>query len=194
LHFTGVTSPVSIQAIHEARQRGLKVTCSVSPHHLYFCDEDLEGYDTNLKVNPPVRNREQMMALRQAVIDGKIDLITSHHLPQDWDSKVCEFEYARQGVIGLESSFGASWSLLEGDISLERWVELSSIHPRKVFGLEGAEIREGHAANLTLFLPDETYTFTPERIRSKSKNSPFLGKSLKGTVKGTIFHTHLTIQ
>jgi dihydroorotase len=194
LHFTGITSPVSIQAIHEARQRGLKVTCSVSPHHLYFCDEDLEGYDTNLKVNPPVRNREQMMALRQAVIDGKVDMVTSHHLPQDWDNKVCEFEYAKQGVIGLESSFGATWSLLEGSLSLERWVELASLHPRKVFGLETAEIREGHAANLTLFLPEQVYTFTEERIRSKSRNSPFLGKSLKGTVKGTIFHSHLTIQ
>lgn len=194
LHFTGITSPVSIQAVHEARQRGLQVTCSVSPHHLWFCDEDLEGYDTNLKVNPPIRNREQMMALRQAVIDGKVDLISSHHLPQDWDSKVCEFEYAKSGAIGLESSFGAAWSLLGNSIPLERWVELASISPRKVFGLDAAEIREGHPANLTLFLPDQEYVFTEGHIRSKSKNTPFLDKTLKGVVKGTILHSHLTIQ
>ena len=194
LHFTGVTSPVSIAAIHEAKQKGLKVTCSVSPLHLFFCDEDLEGYDTNLKVTPPVRDRKQMMALRQAVVDGKIDGITSHHRPQDWDGKVCEFEYAKPGAIGLESAFGVVWSLLGEDLSLERWVELAAINPRKIFGLEAAEIKEGHTANLTLFLPDQEYTFTEDRIRSKSKNTPFLGKTLKGAVKGTAFHSHLTIQ
>lgn len=193
LHFTGVTSPVSIEAIAKAKQKGLKVTCSVSPHHLYFCDEDLEGYDTNLKVNPPLRGRVQMMALRQAVVDGKVDVVTSQHLPQDWDSKVCEFEYARSGAIGLESAFGAVWSLLAEDISLDRWVEMVSLAPRRIFHLEGAEIKERQNANLTLFVPGEQYTFSEADIRSAARNNPFLGKTLKGRVRGTIIHSQLNL-
>jgi dihydroorotase len=193
LHFTGVTSPVSIAAIDDAKAKGLKATCSVSPQHLFFCDEDLEGYDTNLKVNPPIRDRKLMMALRQAVIDGKIDIITSHHLPRDWDSKVCEFEYAGTGAMGLETAFGATWSLLNTDISLERWVEMACLNPRKLFHLEGAEIKEKHPANLTLFNPEEEYVFTENMIRSHSKNYPYLGKTLKGKVKGTVLHDHLTL-
>lgn len=194
LHLTGISSPVSVEAIAAARARGLRATCSVSPHHLFFCDEDLEGYDTNLKVNPPLRDRPRMMALRQAVIDGKVDLITSQHLPQDWDAKVCEFEYAKSGAIGLESCFGAVWSVLGDGLTLKRWVELISLAPRKIFHLDAAEIKEGHAANLTLFQPDETYTFTEEHLRSASKNNPFIGKTLKGKVKGTIIHSQVNIQ
>lgn len=190
IHFTGVTSERSIHAI---KQAGKMVTCSVTPHHLYFCDEDLEGYDTNLKVNPPLRDRKTMMALRQAVIDGKIDIITSHHLPQDWDHKVCEFEYAKNGAIGLESAFGVVWSLLGEDISIERWVEMASLKPREIFHLDKAEIREHAAANLTLFVPGETYEFKESDIKSKSRNSPFIGKQLKGRVKGTILHDQLNM-
>jgi dihydroorotase len=193
LHFTGITSPVSVAAIVAAKKKGLQVTCSVSPHHLYFCDEDLEGYHTNLKVNPPLGDREQMMALRQAVIDGKIDIVTSQHLPQDWDNKVCEFEYAKAGAIGLESAFGAVWSLLAGSLPLERWVEMVALTPRKLFHLETAEIKENHPANLTLFLPEETYSFSESDIRSKSRNSPFLGKGLRGRVKGTILHEKINL-
>lgn len=189
IHFTGVTSEKSIEAIHAQKN----ATCSVTPHHLYFCDEDLEGYDTNLKVNPPLRDRKTMMALRQAVIDGKIDIITSHHLPQDWDHKICEFEYAKNGAIGLESAFGVVWSLLEGDISLGRWVEMASIKPREVFHLEKAELKEHAPANLTLFVPGETYEFKESDIKSKSRNSPFTGKQLKGRVKGTILHDQLNL-
>jgi len=193
LHFTGVTSPVAIEAITAAKRKGLKVTCSVSPHHLFFCDEDLEGYDTGLKVNPPLRDRKQMMALRQAVIDGKIDVVTSQHLPQDWDAKTCEFEYAQAGAIGLESSFGVVWSLLEGNLTLERWVEMASLAPRRIFHLEAAEVREGHKANLTLFIPADAYVFTADHIRSAARNNPFLGKTLKGRVKGTILHTQINL-
>ncbi|TDX02310.1 dihydroorotase [Dinghuibacter silviterrae] len=191
LHFTGITSPKSIEAIKAAQQRGLNVTCSVTPHHLYFCDEDLEGYDTNLKVTPALVDRKQMEALRQAVKQGNVDMITSHHLPQDYDAKVCEFEYAKPGAIGLESAFGAVWSLLEGQIKLEHWVDMVSIKPREVFHLDKAELKEQHEANLTLFVPGETYTF--EKTYSASKNSPFLGKTLKGRVIGTVLNHQINV-
>jgi dihydroorotase len=191
LHFTGITSEKSIEAIEAAKQKGLKITCSVTPYHLSFCDEDLEGYDTNLKLNPPLRNRKTMMALREAVKNGKIDVITSQHLPQDWDSKECEFEYAKPGAIGLECAYGAVNQTIE--TTPQQMVNLLSINPRKIFHLESAEIKEGHPANLTLFLPEATYTFDKEMLKSKSKNCPYLGKTLKGQVKGTILHTQLNL-
>ena len=191
LHFTGVTSEKSIEAINNAKQAGLKVTCSVSPYHLSFCDEDLEGYNTNLKLNPPLRDRKSMMALRQAVKDGKVDIITSQHLPQDWDSKECEFEYAKPGAIGLECAYGALVETTE--ITPQQTATLLSINPRKIFHLESAEIKEGHPANLTLFLPEATYTFDKDMLKSKSRNCPYLGKTLKGQVMGTILHSQLNL-
>jgi dihydroorotase len=118
-------------------------------------------------------------------------MITSHHLPQDWDAKVCEFEYAKAGAIGLESAFGAVWSLLEGRISLDRWVEMVSIKPRDVFHLDKAEIKAQHTANLTLFIPGQTYEFN--HVHSASKNSPFLGKTLKGKVIGTVLNDKVNV-
>jgi dihydroorotase len=106
---------------------------------------------------------------------------------------VCEFEYAGTGAMGLETAFGAFWSLLNTDISLEKWVEMASLKPRKLFHLEGAEIKEQHPANLTLFNPDEEYVFKENMIRSHSRNNPYIGKSLKGRVKGTVLHAHLTL-
>ena len=191
LHFTGITSEKSIEAIEAAKKKGLKVTCSTTPYHITFCDEDLEGYNTNLKLNPPLRDRKSMMALRQAVKDGKVDVITSQHLPQDWDSKECEFEYAKPGAIGLECAYGA---LNEATgITASQTVTLLSINPRKIFHLESAEIKEGHPANLTLFLPEGTYTFEKEMLKSKSRNCPYLGKTLKGKIIGTILHSQLNL-
>ena len=183
LHLTGISSKQSVEHIQNAREKGIQVSCSVTPYHLFFSDEDLVNYDTNLKVNPPLRSPENRKALREAVNNGWIDCMASHHLPQEWDSKTCEFEYAGYGMIGLETAFGVAGA---AGTSVERWITLCSTNPRKIFGLPAAVVEEGQPADLTLFDPDIRYAFEERQIRSKSKNSPFIGKELKGRVIGII--------
>ena len=185
LHFTAVTSPKSIEYISRAKAGGLKVTCSVTPYHLCFCDEDLLQYDTNLKVNPPLRTREEMMLLRKALIDGQVDCIATHHMPQDYDAKVIEFEYAKYGMIGLESCYGVLRTTVP-EISDARWAELLSINPRKIFSIQQSGIDSNQPADITLYHPAKTFTFSKENIQSKCSNTPFIGKTLTGKVKGII--------
>ena len=183
LHFTGVSSPKSLEYIKRAKEGGIQVTCSITPYQLFFCDEDLQGYDTNLKLNPPLRNRTDMGAIRKALLDGTIDCVASHHLPQHWDNKTCEFEYAKPGMISLETMFGV---LLNCGLSADAFVNMQTINARQIFGLAVPEIKEGEMACLTLFMPGAEYVFEEKMIRSKSKNSPFIGKTLKGKVVGII--------
>jgi dihydroorotase len=186
LHFTGISSAKSLEYIKRAKAAGIKISCSVTPYHLFFCDEDLQQYDTNLKVNPPVRTNEDRLALVQGLLDGTIDFIASHHIPQNYDGKVCEFEYAKNGMIGLESLFGAVWSMVNGEWSIENLVERLSVSPRLIFGLAIPEIKEGADATITLFNPGTIFNFDETGIKSKSKNSAFIGRQLKGKVIGII--------
>ncbi|MFN8252707.1 MAG: dihydroorotase [Ferruginibacter sp.] len=186
VHFTGIASAKSLEYIKRAKDGGIAVSCSVTPHQLFFTDEDVRGYDTNLKVNPPIRTEADRQALINAVADGTIDCIASHHFPQNWDSKTCEFEYAKEGMIGLETLFGVLGITVMGYWSLEKCIDALSAAPRKIFGLQVPEIKEGAEANLTLFNPATEYIFEESMIRSKSKNSPFIGRQLKGKVVGII--------
>ncbi|HTL10241.1 MAG TPA: dihydroorotase [Chitinophagaceae bacterium] len=185
LHFTGVSSPKSLEYIKRAKAGGIKITCSVTPYHMVFCDEDLYSYDTNLKVNPPLRTREDMMLLREAVADGTVDCIASHHMPQDWDNKTCEFEYAKNGMIGLQTCYSVVKKALPA-VSEERWVELLSLRPRQIFGLPLPQVKEKEIANLTLFQPTAQYVFRKEDIKSRSFNSPFIGTAFTGRVSGIV--------
>ena len=186
LHFTGVSTAKSLEYIKRAKDAGINLTCSVTPYHLYFCDEDMQTYDTNLKVNPPLRTKEDRAALIKGLINGTIDCIASHHQPQDWDGKTCEFEYAKYGMIGLESLFGVVWPIVQGQWTITQLMEVLSNAPRKIFGLEIPEIKEGGFACLTLFNPEQEYIFHEKMIHSKSKNSAFVGKMLNGKVYGII--------
>ncbi|MFT3750646.1 MAG: dihydroorotase [Agriterribacter sp.] len=183
LHFTGISSKKSVALIQKAKDNGIKVSCSVTPYHLFFSDEDLMGYDTNLKVNPPLRTADHVQALQDAVNNGQIDGIASHHFPQEWDSKVCEFEYAAYGMIGLETAYAVAGSV---GITTDRWVELCAVNPRSIFSFAQTGIEEGAVADLTLFNPSTSWAFTEKDIRSKSKNSPFTDKTFKGKVIGII--------
>lgn len=185
LHITGISTAKSLEVVKEAKANGVNITCSVTPYHLAFCDEDLVDYDTNLKTDPPLRSRKDMFALRQGIEEGFIDCIASHHLPQNWDNKTCEFEYAAPGVIGLETVYGVVNSIFP-NISATRLADLLGNNARKIFSLSQLIIEENKAADLTLFTKDEEFIYTQDNIKSKSKNSPFVNKLLKGKVIGII--------
>jgi dihydroorotase len=183
IHFTGISTKKSLELIAAAKKENLNVTCSVTPYHLFFCEDDLQNYDTNLKVNPPLRTKEDREALRNGVKNGTIDFIASHHQPQDWDHKVCEFEYAKNGMEGLESVFGAAGIC---GISAEGFVKMQTENIRKIFNLPVPSIAEGETANFTFFDPANEYLFEEKDIFSKCKNNAFTGRKLKGKVIGII--------
>jgi dihydroorotase len=183
IHFTGISTAKSVELIKEAKRKGLSVTCSVTPYHLCFTDEDLVDYDANLKVNPPLRSKEDQDALKQALLDGTIDCIATHHLPQDTDHKMVEFEYAHFGMIGLETSFAVIRTYFP-ELGLEKTIDLLSNKPRSIFDLQTNSINKNSEACLTLFRPDEKWTVG--ELHSKSRNSPFIGKELTGKPVGII--------
>ena len=190
LHITGVSTKKGIELISQAKSENLPVTCSVTPMHLLFCDEDLKEYDTNLKLNPPLRTAADRTALQEAFRDGIIDCVASHHFPQHWDDKTCEFEYAKNGSTSLEAVYGVANQFAKGYHML---VEHMAVLPRKIFGLPIPEIKEGAPAILTLYVPDASYTFEENMTRSKSANNPFVGKTLKGKVIGIINKKQISI-
>lgn len=185
IHFTGISTANSIELIRQAKAEGLQVSCSVTPYHLFFSEEDLLSYDTNLKVSPPLRTKADVKALQQAVLNGDVDCIATHHFPQHWDNKVCEFEYAKNGMIGLQTAFSLINTALP-DLKNEQLAELFSTNASKLFQLKCGAIEKGAAAELTLFSRNQSYVFTKENNKSKSSNSPLINKELSGKVIGTI--------
>lgn len=192
IHFTGVSTRKSLDYIRKAKQEGLQVTCSVTPYHLFFCEEDLQTYDTNLKVNPPLRSKADRDALREGLADGTIECIASHHLPHEYDSKVLEFEYAKFGMAGLETTFSALNTAMPS-LDITRLTDLLSNGPRRIFGLQVNTITEGQTASLTLFDPSADWTVQGSDTKSKSKNNPFINRELKGRVIGTIHKNRLNL-
>lgn len=194
LHLTGVTTAASLKLVKEARQKKTDVTVSVTPAHLFFTEEDLHTYDTNLKLNPPLRTAADRKALQKGILDGTIDCIATHHIPWDTDHKMVEFEYARNGMIGLQTAYAVLNTVLP-EVPQERWVELLSINPRKILGLPVPSIEEGTAASLTVFNPLQQWALSAGAILSQSKNSAFLDRPLTGKPLGIIHNdqTNLSI-
>ena len=192
IHLTGISTKKSADYVQKGKENNIAVTCSVTPYHLFFTDEDMTSYNTHLKVNPPLRTAEDRAALREAVLNGTVDCLASHHLPHEIDSKVIEFEYAKFGMTGLQTAYAVLNTAVAG-ISTERCVELLAIHPRKIFSLEPASIVAGQKAKITLFQPAVTWTFTSDMIRSKSANTPFIGQTFSGKVTGIINGDKITL-
>ncbi|WP_196894544.1 dihydroorotase [Aureivirga marina] len=182
LHIPTISTKKSVELIHEAKQKGLDVTCSVTPHHLMLTDDKLVDFDANSKVTPPLRTKADTEALLEGIKDGTIDIITSDHNPLDIEHKKLEFSNAMDGTIGMESLYGVLNKVLDA----ETIVKCISENPRKRFGLEIPTIQEGTKAELTLFSPEGSFKFEEESILSTSKNSIFLGEELKGKVFGII--------
>lgn len=187
LHIPTISTAKSVALIREAKQKGLNISCSVAIHNLVMTDDELEEFDTNYKVLPPLRTQNDREALIEGLQDGTIDMITSDHNPIDVEHKKVEFDNAMYGIIGLESAFGALQTIFDTDKAIELLIS-----GKERFGVETSQISEGQLANLTLFNPKVNYTFTQDHIYSTSKNSAFLGKKLKGTVYG-IIHKHQKI-
>lgn len=185
IHFTGVSSAKSLALIRNAKAEGLQVTCSVTPFHLFFTEEDLQTYDTNLKVAPPLRTKEDRDALRTGVLDGTVDCIASHHQPHEKDSKIVEFEYARNGMTSLETAFSVVCTALP-QIPEVRLVELFALQPRAIFGLPQLKIKAGQPACLSLFSKQESWMVNGKHLQSKSRNTPFADTTLSGKVYGII--------
>ncbi len=184
IHFAHVASPKSLDLIRTAKKLGLKVTCDIAAYQLILDETLLTSFDTNLKVNPPLRSQKDIAAYWRGLEDDTIDAIVSDHIPQDSESKNLEFDLADFGMIGLETLFALMNQI--GKISLEKLVDKISYAPREILKLSIPVIKEGSEANLTIFDPEETWTYEASAIKSKSKNSPFIGKYFKGKVKGVL--------
>ena len=189
LHIPTISSAKSVDLIKEAKKKGLQVTCSVAAHHLTLTDQELHGFDSNYKTNPPLRTNKDCKALQKGIKSGVIDVITSDHNPIDIEHKKVEFSEAKNGTIGLESAFGAINSVL----ALDDFINNITHKPRSVFGLEAISIAEGQIADISLFTPEESYTFTKKHILSTSKNSAFLDKKLKGKAYGIFANNQLVL-
>ncbi|WP_031528633.1 dihydroorotase [Dyadobacter crusticola] len=182
LHISLISTSVAVDLIRDAKKRGLPVSCDVAAHQLAFEDSDLLGFDTNLKVNPPFRSADDRAALRAGLADGTIDAIVSDHNPHDEESKNLEFDHADFGITGLETAF--SLAVMHSGLSVEQIIEKFTSKPRSILRLPATGIVVGDVANLTFFEPEAEWTFN--KSYSKSKNTPFLGQTLKGKVSGVI--------
>ncbi|HMP91346.1 MAG TPA: dihydroorotase, partial [Phnomibacter sp.] len=176
-HVTGISTAASVQLIRQAKQEGLQITASVAPYHLHFTHEALSSYNTNLKVTPPLRTPEDVAAIKQALAEGTVDCIASHHLPHEWDSKTCEFEYARYGMAGLETCLGALGAALPS-LSPEQVVERMALAPAAIFGLPLPKLVVDESALLTLWQYGATWTAQADHLRGKSTNNAFIGQPL----------------
>ena len=180
LHVSLISTKEAVELIRQAKAKGLPVSCDVAAHQLAFTDEDLIDFDTNLKVNPPFRSAADHEAIRLGLQDGTIDAIVSDHNPHDEESKNLEFDHADFGITALETAY--SLAVMYSGLTTEAIVEKFTSQPRHILRLEETRVSEGSAANLTFFEPETDWVF--DKTYSKSKNTPFLGKTLKGAVRG----------
>ncbi len=186
-HVAHVSTMGSVRILREAKSRGIAVTAEVTPHHLLLTDQKLIGYDTACKVNPPLRETEDLLALREALADGTIDCIATDHAPHSPLEKDCELSEAAPGMIGLELCLPLMLGLVEkGILPMGRMVDALTRAPARIVGLAAPTIAEGAPANLTLVDPNREWKVEPERLRTKSKNTPFMGQTMKGMVLATI--------
>jgi dihydroorotase len=191
VHIAHMSARQSLRALREGKSRGVAVTAEVCPHHFLLTDEALAtggGYDTNCKMNPPLREEADRAAMIEGLRDGSIDVIATDHAPHHADEKALEFDRAPFGIVGLETAVPLCLDRLvhAGIVSLTRLVELLSTNPARALNLPGGTIAEGAPADLTILAPDAEVTIRKETFRSKGRNTPFDGWTLRGAVAATI--------
>ena len=187
LHIAHVSTRGSLRIIRNAKARGVKVTCETAPHYFTLTDDAVRGYNTNAKMNPPLRAADDMAAVKEALADGTIDAIATDHAPHHLDEKDVEFNVALNGIIGLETSLPLSLKLVEeGVLTLPALVEKMACNPAKILGIDRGTIKAGAVADVTVIDPNAVWTVEADKLASKSKNSPFLGCEMKGAAAYTI--------
>ena len=188
LHLLHLSTKEAVDLLKQFKSKKQLITAEVSPHHLYFVDEDIDSFDTNLKVAPPVRSKKDRKALIEGIKSGLIDCIATDHAPHTLEDKETTFNEAAFGMIGLESCFGVVNKVLvkENGMSLKSLIEKITVNPRRVMNLETNLFAKGSKAQITIFDPNEKWKFKNSHILSKSSNSPFIGKDLVGKVKFVI--------
>lgn len=179
IHFSTISTAEAVDLIKKAKAKGQPVTCDVAAHHLVLSDKEVEGFDSNYKVNPPLRTKHDIKALLKGLKDGVINAVVSQHTPQEVEYKKVEFHIAKNGIIGLQTVLPL---LVQAGLDEEIIVEKLAIGPRKVLGLEVPLLQEGEAANIVLFDTKQKWTFDTVQNKSKSENSPFLGQEMTGKV------------
>jgi dihydroorotase len=187
-HVAHISTAGSVDCIRRAKVEKLNITCEVAPHHFTLTDEAVETFDTNLKMSPPLRTKDDVRVLKEALRDGTIDVIATDHAPHTIDEKEVEYAQAPFGIVGLETAIGLSvMELVEQKyLTLDQLIEKFSINPRRILSLPVINIQEGEIANLTMFDPEKKWIVDIQTFKSKSKNSPFHGRQLKGKAIGII--------
>jgi dihydroorotase len=188
IHLCHMSTRGSVELIRWGKDRGINVTAEVCPHHISLTEDAVEGYDTNAKMNPPLRTADDVAALQEAVRDGTIDLIATDHAPHHYDEKEREFADAPNGIIGLETALAVNitWLVAPGILDVPTLIERMSCGPARVFHLPGGTLRRGSPADVTVFDPGESWVVEAARFRSKGRNTPYEGQTLRGRARRTI--------
>jgi dihydroorotase len=191
VHIAHMSARQTLDAVRYGKALGLRVTCEVTPHHVVLTDEMLGApipYDTNVKMNPPLREAADRDAMLQGLGDGTIDAIATDHAPHHYDEKHVEFDHAPFGITGLETAVSLCFDRLvhRGVVTLPRLVELLAVNPARILGVPGGSLAEGAPADITILAPDLPVTISAAGMRSKSRNTPFDGWKLRGGVAATL--------
>lgn len=187
LHIAHVSTKGSVELVRQAKKRGVNVTCEATPHHFTLTDDAVRGYNTNAKMNPPLRSQDDVDAIRAGLADGTIDAIATDHAPHHFDEKNVEFAIALNGITGLETLLPLTLKLVgENVLSLSQAVALTTCRPAKVLGIDRGTLSVGAVADITLINPNKEWLVEAGKLQSKSKNSPFIGQTMKGCAIKTL--------
>ena len=195
LHIAHVSSAGAVRMIRDAKKRGVRVTAETTPHYFTLTDEAVTNFDTNTKVSPPLRSREDLQAVREGLRDGTLDAIVTDHAPHALTDKEVEFEYAANGISGLETALALSLTLVDGGLlTLSELVRKMSVNPAKILNIPKGTLRPGADADITVLNPGKTWVVDPSNWRSQGKNTPFFGWTLKGKVIMTLVQGRIVHQ
>jgi dihydroorotase len=193
LHIAHLSTSGAVDLVRDAKRRGLGVTAEVTPHHFTLTDAAVDGYNTNAKMNPPLRTQHDVEAVRQGLADGTIEVIATDHAPHHRDEKDVEFDQAASGIVGLETALPLALRMAEeSHLPLERLIAAMSTNPARILGVSGGRLAVGDAADITVVDPARRWTVDPARLQSKSRNTPFAGMELQGQAVVTIVGGRVT--